>query len=194
MFAEQLIGWRSGECNPLSYALIYSTLLHHTILYYITLHYISLYYTILYYTILYYTILYYTILYYTILWKSPLHCPQPCSTVLYSSLLLWSPLYTPLLYSSSLQLVYCNLLHHTLLCLAATICPPLPIVLHLKWRFAWSHPSCHAGVDFDITELTGEAGDVILLHPFLLHARSKNLAPLLESGVRFLCHPAVPLK
>jgi hypothetical protein len=49
-------------------------------------------------------------------------------------------------------------------------------------------------VDFDITEITGEAGDVVLLHPFLLHARSKNLAPVSEHGVRFLCHPAVPLR
>ena len=50
------------------------------------------------------------------------------------------------------------------------------------------------GVDFNIIELTGEAGDVILLHPFLLHARSKNLAPISEHGVRFLCHPSIPLR
>ena len=50
------------------------------------------------------------------------------------------------------------------------------------------------GVDFNIIELTGEAGDVILLHPFLLHARSKNLAPMSEHGVRFLCHPSIPLR
>ncbi|KAJ1455789.1 hypothetical protein M885DRAFT_519000 [Pelagophyceae sp. CCMP2097] len=39
-------------------------------------------------------------------------------------------------------------------------------------------------------ETRGDAGDVMLTHPFLLHARSKNLT----STVRFMCHPAVSLK
>jgi hypothetical protein len=40
--------------------------------------------------------------------------------------------------------------------------------------------------------MTGSAGDVIILHPLLLHARSKNLAPVDKSGVRIMCHPIVP--
>eukprot|EP00903_Cladosiphon_okamuranus_P009660 g9192.t1 len=46
----------------------------------------------------------------------------------------------------------------------------------------------------DVVETTGSGGDVLLTHPLLLHARSNNLAPVDESGVRFMCHPAVPLK
>ncbi|CAM9336391.1 unnamed protein product [Sphacelaria rigidula] len=46
----------------------------------------------------------------------------------------------------------------------------------------------------DIVETSGKAGDVMLTHPLLLHARSTNLAPEEEGGVRFMCHPAVPLK
>jgi hypothetical protein len=38
------------------------------------------------------------------------------------------------------------------------------------------------------------AGDVALVHPFLLHARGKNLGPHTDEGVRFLCHPCVRLK
>lgn len=41
----------------------------------------------------------------------------------------------------------------------------------------------------NIIEATGRAGDVLLAHPFLLHARSKNL----NNSVRFMCHPVVPL-
>jgi hypothetical protein len=47
---------------------------------------------------------------------------------------------------------------------------------------------------FNISELTGEAGDVVIMHPLLIHARSTNFAPLKSSGVRFMCHPSVPLK
>lgn len=49
---------------------------------------------------------------------------------------------------------------------------------------------------FNMIELTGEAGDVILLHPLLIHARSKNLAVKTETedGVRFMCHPTIALK
>jgi len=44
-------------------------------------------------------------------------------------------------------------------------------------------------------EVNGRAGDVCLVHPFTLHARSKNMGrrPGCES-VRFMCHPAVPLR
>ena len=48
--------------------------------------------------------------------------------------------------------------------------------------------------DFNIIELTGKAGDVILLHPLLLHARSTNLNVVSEHGVRFMCHPTIGLK
>jgi len=41
-----------------------------------------------------------------------------------------------------------------------------------------------------IVETRGRAGDVMLTHPFLLHARSKNL----REAVRFMCHPAVRLR
>lgn len=37
-------------------------------------------------------------------------------------------------------------------------------------------------------------GDVMLAHPFLLHARSKNFGQLGVESVRFMCHPAVPLR
>jgi len=43
----------------------------------------------------------------------------------------------------------------------------------------------------DVVETQGRAGDVLLAHPFLLHARSKNLSP---ATVRFMCHPGLPLK
>jgi len=42
----------------------------------------------------------------------------------------------------------------------------------------------------DVRELTGKAGDVALVHPFLLHARSPNTGP----AVRFICNPCIPLK
>jgi hypothetical protein len=34
----------------------------------------------------------------------------------------------------------------------------------------------------------------MLAHPFLLHARSKNLGQFGVDSVRFMCHPAVPLR
>jgi ectoine hydroxylase-related dioxygenase (phytanoyl-CoA dioxygenase family) len=46
----------------------------------------------------------------------------------------------------------------------------------------------------DVIELTGRAGDVIILHPLLMHARSSNKGPYDESGVRFMCHPSIGLK
>jgi hypothetical protein len=39
-------------------------------------------------------------------------------------------------------------------------------------------------------EMTGRAGDVVLLHPFILHARSNNTG----NSVRFICNPCVTLK
>ena len=39
-------------------------------------------------------------------------------------------------------------------------------------------------------EMTGRAGDVVLLHPFMLHARSANTG----KSVRFICNPCVTLK
>ncbi|CAN0397581.1 unnamed protein product, partial [Laminaria digitata] len=48
-------------------------------------------------------------------------------------------------------------------------------------------------LDEDVVETTGAAGDVMLTHPLLLHARSSNLAGTDVAGVRFMCHPAVPL-
>ena len=39
-------------------------------------------------------------------------------------------------------------------------------------------------------EMTGRAGDVVLLHPFMLHARSANTG----NSVRFICNPCVTLK
>jgi hypothetical protein len=38
-------------------------------------------------------------------------------------------------------------------------------------------------------EMTGRAGDVVLLHPFMLHARSPNTG----RSVRFICNPCVTL-
>lgn len=49
------------------------------------------------------------------------------------------------------------------------------------------------GENFNIIELTGEAGDVVLMHPLLVHARSTNLSPKDEQFVRFMCHPSVRL-
>ena len=43
---------------------------------------------------------------------------------------------------------------------------------------------------FDIIEVIGNIGDIILMHPLVLHARSKNLS----KNVRFLCHPNISLK
>jgi len=53
---------------------------------------------------------------------------------------------------------------------------------------------CRDHPPFTLVELTGKAGDVVLVHPLLLHARSKNLSPINEQGIRFMCHPAISLK
>jgi len=47
-----------------------------------------------------------------------------------------------------------------------------------------SHLASH---NFLIHSITGIAGDVVIAHPLLLHARSPNLS----ATVRFLCHPAI---
>jgi hypothetical protein len=44
--------------------------------------------------------------------------------------------------------------------------------------------------DFEVVELCGSAGTVYLMHPYLLHARSKNLS----ATPRFICHPSVSLR
>mmetsp|Transcript_24931 Transcript_24931/g.40419 ORF Transcript_24931/g.40419 Transcript_24931/m.40419 type:complete len:265 (+) Transcript_24931:1411-2205(+) len=44
------------------------------------------------------------------------------------------------------------------------------------------------GILENVVELTGSVGDVALLHPFLLHARSAN-----NGSVRFICNPCVAL-
>lgn len=49
------------------------------------------------------------------------------------------------------------------------------------------------GVERTVTTY-GQAGDVVIMHPFALHARTKNLADVTPEGVRFLCHPCVALK
>jgi hypothetical protein len=41
-----------------------------------------------------------------------------------------------------------------------------------------------------VVETTGRAGDVMLLHPFMLHARSPNTG----KSVRFICNPCVVLR
>jgi hypothetical protein len=41
-----------------------------------------------------------------------------------------------------------------------------------------------------VAEAIGHAGDVVLLHPFLVHARSTNLG----ERVRFMCNPCVSLR
>jgi hypothetical protein len=52
----------------------------------------------------------------------------------------------------------------------------------------------NSNVRFNIVECTGSAGDVILLHPLLLHARSSNCETVNVENIRFLCHPCIPLK
>ena len=47
---------------------------------------------------------------------------------------------------------------------------------------------------WEIDELCGNAGDVCLMHPFLVHARGKNLGTIEEASVRFLSHPCISLK
>lgn len=44
-----------------------------------------------------------------------------------------------------------------------------------------------------VVEVNGRAGDVMLVHPFLLHARSKNLGAKGVDSVRFMCNPNICL-
>lgn len=44
-----------------------------------------------------------------------------------------------------------------------------------------------------VVEVNGKAGDVMLVHPFLLHARSKNLGQKGVESVRVMCNPNVRL-
>ena len=41
----------------------------------------------------------------------------------------------------------------------------------------------NSGDSFPVVELTGSAGDIILLHPLLLHARSTNLSPVRKCAI-----------
>ena len=45
-----------------------------------------------------------------------------------------------------------------------------------------------------VVEVRGKAGDVMLVHPFVLHARSKNLGKKGINSVRFMCNPNISLK
>ena len=45
-----------------------------------------------------------------------------------------------------------------------------------------------------VAEACGEAGDVVLCHPMLLHARSTNLQRPDAAGVRFVCNPCIRMK
>lgn len=47
---------------------------------------------------------------------------------------------------------------------------------------------------FPMVELIGNAGDVYILHPYLLHARSRNLGSRKDESVRFMAHPSISLK
>uniref|UniRef100_K3W8D1 Phytanoyl-CoA dioxygenase n=1 Tax=Globisporangium ultimum (strain ATCC 200006 / CBS 805.95 / DAOM BR144) TaxID=431595 RepID=K3W8D1_GLOUD len=44
-----------------------------------------------------------------------------------------------------------------------------------------------------VVEVNGKAGDVMLVHPFLLHARSKNLGTRGVDSVRIMCNPNIRL-
>lgn len=44
-----------------------------------------------------------------------------------------------------------------------------------------------------VVEVTGRAGDVMLVHPFVLHARSKNLGRRGVDSVRVMCNPNISL-
>ena len=46
----------------------------------------------------------------------------------------------------------------------------------------------------NVVEVNGEPGDVVLCHPFMLHARSMNCGTGLERSVRPMCHPGIALK
>ncbi|CAH0521767.1 unnamed protein product [Peronospora belbahrii] len=45
----------------------------------------------------------------------------------------------------------------------------------------------------EVVEVNGKAGDVMLVHPFMLHARSKNLGQKGVESVRIMCNPNVRL-
>ena len=42
-------------------------------------------------------------------------------------------------------------------------------------EIAYCVEKCLATAQYPLEELTGQAGDVVIMHPFLIHARSKNL-------------------
>lgn len=44
-----------------------------------------------------------------------------------------------------------------------------------------------------VVEVNGKAGDIMLVHPFLLHARSKNLGRKGVESVRIMCNPNIRL-
>ncbi|KAF1314366.1 Phytanoyl-coa dioxygenase, partial [Globisporangium splendens] len=44
-----------------------------------------------------------------------------------------------------------------------------------------------------VVEVNGRAGDVMLVHPFMLHARSKNLGTKGVDSVRIMCNPNIRL-
>ncbi|KAL4144982.1 hypothetical protein PRNP1_012656 [Phytophthora ramorum] len=46
----------------------------------------------------------------------------------------------------------------------------------------------------EVVEVNGNAGDVMLVHPFLLHARSKNLGLKGVESVRVMCNPNLRLR
>ena len=45
----------------------------------------------------------------------------------------------------------------------------------------------------EVEEITGQAGDVVLMHFHLLHARSTNLGQYGIKSIRYMCHPSVVL-
>ena len=49
-------------------------------------------------------------------------------------------------------------------------------------------------VKTNMIEIHGAPGDVVLCHPFMLHARSMNCGKYFERSVRPMCHPAIALK
>lgn len=54
-------------------------------------------------------------------------------------------------------------------------------------KLAWDHEKCR---DETFLEMTGEVGDVILMHPLMLHSASKNLLRI----SRVITNPPVSLK
>ena len=61
---------------------------------------------------------------------------------------------------------------------------------------ALARATLQAGHRYDVVELTGRAGDVVLLHPLLLHARSSNLSRPSLGGApwRLIAHPSIGLR